>query len=176
MAYKQPTRRKNQRDRETLNLIPILDSVFIFLFFLLMSSQFLKIYEIGSDIPILSAANPPPSKEKPLGLTVEVTTKGFEVSTSRGNINFIVPKAGGEYDLETLHSKLVGIKKANIYENQVIFEPQVDVEYQQIINMMDAMRTMRNSDDLLTRKNKKTGIDEVVKELFNKIVFGNLMS
>ena len=33
------------------NLIPIMDAVFIFIFFLLMSAQFIDIYEINSDAP-----------------------------------------------------------------------------------------------------------------------------
>jgi hypothetical protein len=35
---------------EKLNLVPILDSVFIFIFFLLMSAQFVDVYEIGSSV------------------------------------------------------------------------------------------------------------------------------
>lgn len=175
MAYKQPTRRKSKRDREQLNLIPILDSVFIFLFFLLMSSQFLKIYEIGSDIPILSAANPPPSKEKPLGLTVQILGKGFRITTERGGINQFVPKSDAGYDLETLHAQLVRIKKVNVKEQQVILEPIVDIEYQEIINIMDSIRMLKNTDDVIMRTDKD-GLDQRVKELFNKIVFGNLMS
>lgn len=175
MAYKQPTRRKSHREREGLNLIPILDSVFIFLFFLLMSSQFLKIYEIGSDIPILSASNPPPSKTKPLGLTVQVVRKGFIVSTERGGINELIPKLGEDYDLESLHMRLVKIKKIYPKEKQVIFEPKVDVEYQEIINIMDTMRMLRNTDDTITIKDAE-GLDIFIKELFNKIIFGNLMS
>jgi biopolymer transport protein ExbD len=41
-----PTSRKRKKPEEKLNLVPIMDSVFIFIFFLLMSASFLKIYEI----------------------------------------------------------------------------------------------------------------------------------
>jgi biopolymer transport protein ExbD len=175
MAYKQPTRRKSKRNREQLNLIPILDSVFIFLFFLLMSSQFLKIYEIGSDIPILSQAEPPKSKEKPLGLTVEIRKEGFLVSTMNPRTDVQIKKLAKDYDLEGLHTHLVKLKQIHKKEKMVILEPVVDVEYQEIINIMDAVRMFKNTDEQLFMKDKD-GIEVRVKELFNNIIFGNLMS
>ena len=54
-----------------LNLIPILDAVFIFIFFLLMSAQFVEIYEIGSDAPTVKNVTKN-NKEDPLNLTVDV--------------------------------------------------------------------------------------------------------
>ena len=41
---------------EKLNLVPILDSVFIFIFFLLMSAQFVDVFEIGSSLPMTKEA------------------------------------------------------------------------------------------------------------------------
>ena len=61
-----PKRKKKKVER--LNLIPILDAVFIFIFFLLMSAQFLEIYQVGSDLPIATDA-PPPKDKDPLNLT-----------------------------------------------------------------------------------------------------------
>ena len=40
-----PSRRQRKEPEKRLNLIPILDSVFIFIFFLLMSANFIKIFE-----------------------------------------------------------------------------------------------------------------------------------
>lgn len=177
MGYKQPTRRKAKREDGRLNLIPILDSVFIFLFFLLMSTQFLKIFEIGSDIPILSAAEPPKTKKKPLALTVTVEKSGFNVYTGVPSVlRKRIPKdSNGDYNLESLHTYLVNLKKTNRNEKSVILEPNVNLKYQEIINIMDSVRMLKNTDDQIFRKDKD-GIEVQVKELFNKIVFGNLMS
>ena len=38
---------------EKPNLIPIMDAVFIFIFFLLMSAQFIDLFEIGSSVPMV---------------------------------------------------------------------------------------------------------------------------
>ena len=56
---KLPSSRRKKKPDEKLNLVPIMDSVFIFIFFLLMSAQFIHVMEIGSPVPILSAAEPP---------------------------------------------------------------------------------------------------------------------
>ena len=61
-----------RRKNEKLNLIPILDSVFIFIFFLLMSAQFLDLYEIGSDVPIVKSLPSSSSDDKALNLTLEI--------------------------------------------------------------------------------------------------------
>ena len=39
------------------NIIPILDAVFIFIFFLLMSAQFIKYFTIHSDTPSVKMIN-----------------------------------------------------------------------------------------------------------------------
>ena len=72
-------RRRNQQNQR-LNLIPILDAVFIFIFFLLTSVNFIKIYEITSDVPIVSDAAPPPSKKKPLALSLRINAGNMVLS------------------------------------------------------------------------------------------------
>ena len=54
MAYKLPSRRRRAKKGDGINLTPILDAVFIFIFFLILSAQFIKTFEINSDIPLVS--------------------------------------------------------------------------------------------------------------------------
>lgn len=177
MGYRVPTSRKTKRKQEGLNLIPILDAVFIFIFFLLMSTQFVKIFEIGSDVPILSASEPPKTKEKPLALTVEIKGNGFVVYTGvPSKVVQRISKTGeGEYDLVRLHDFLVNLKKSNLKEETVILEPLIDLPYEEIVKIMDAIRLLKNTDESMFKKDKD-GIDVQIKDLFNKIIFGNLMS
>lgn len=176
MSYKKPSSRISKRSDQKLNLIPILDAVFIFIFFLLMSTQFVQIFEIGSDVPLVSNEPPPKNQKKPLALTVEIKKSGFVVSTGvPSRVRTRIPKKGSEYDLESLHNYLVSIKKRNIKEESIILEPTVDLEYEQIVKIMDSVRMLKNTDDALFKKDKD-GIDVQIKTLFSKIVFGNLMS
>lgn len=174
---KVPTSRKRKKGDEKLNLVPIMDAVFIFIFFLLMSASFLKIYEIGSDVPIVSDAEPPKDKKDPLALTLVVDTN--TITLSRGIPSRVIKKfqrmADGEYNYEELHAHLIEIKKQHVDEESIIFEPVGDLTYEEIVKVMDAVRQLNRTDEAIYKTNKD-GIDEKVKTLFSKIIFSNLMS
>lgn len=174
--YRAPSRRKSKKEFAKPNLIPILDAVFIFIFFLLMSANFLKIYEIPSDVPIISDAEPPPN-QKPLALTLRVTASNIEVLTGIPSRLYrrVGKAADGFYDLEQLHSTLINLKKNYKKEESAILEPVVDLSYEDIVKIMDATRELRNTDEAIFAKDKD-GIDVRLKALFPKIVFGNIQS
>jgi len=177
MSYRLPTKRRNKKQDEKLNLIPILDAVFIFIFFLLMSAQFIKIYEIASDVPIVSSSPPPKNDKKPLALTLKITNSGFTLSAGipSKNIKSIKKTSEGEYDLLSLHDYLIDVKKRNKSEKSIVLEPEINLSYEEIVKIMDAIRMFKNTDEALYFKDKD-GLDVKIKELFSKIVFGNLLS
>ena len=174
---KVPTSRKRKKPEDKLNLIPIMDSIFIFIFFLLMSATFLKINEVGSDVPIVSDQEP--EKEKnPLALTLVADTNEITLSKgvpSREIRSFQRNKETGFFNYEELHAELINIKKEHLKENTIVFEPIGDLTYEEIVKIMDAVRILNRTDEAIYRPNKD-GVDEQLKELFTKIIFGNLMS
>lgn len=175
--YKTPTRRKRAKSVEKINLIPILDAVFIFIFFLLMSANFLQINEIGSDVPIISSSKPPKSKKKPLALTLKVRKNEITVYTGvpASVVRRIKKINKSEYDLPKLRDFLINLKKVNISEKTVILEPLVDITYEELVAIMDSIRTLKKTDPTFFRKTK-SGLEEKVKELFDNIIFGNIQS
>lgn len=175
--YKAPSRRKN-RTRPAFtkpNLIPILDAVFIFIFFLLMSASFVKIYEIPSDVPILTST--PPSKKKQLALTLAITNSGVNVLTGvpSKRVTFIRKDNEGNYDNESLHRYLINLKKKYKSERGVIIEPQVDLVYDKLVKIMDAARILRQTDEAIYGRSKE-GIQERVSVLFDQMIFSNISS
>lgn len=172
-----PSSRREKKEVPKLNLIPILDAVFIFIFFLLMSANFIKIFEINSDVPIVSDAEPPKNKKVPLALTLSIQKNSISVMTGipAKTIKTIKRNEEGKFDTEELHNFLIDLKKQHSDENTVIMEPKFDMEYQEIIEVMDSVRMMRPTDEALFIKNKD-GIEEKVDKLFDNIVFGNIMS
>lgn len=172
-----PSSKKRAKTEERLNLVPIMDAVFIFIFFLLMSASFLKIYEISSDVPIISDAEPPKDKKNPLALTLRAEANQLVLSSGLPSrtIKRFSRQADGEFNYEELHSFLVDLKKRHLDEDTIIFEPVGDLTYEEIVKIMDAVRMLHRTDDDIFRKNKE-GLDEKVKELFSKIIFSNLMS
>ena len=171
-----PSRRKRKEPVKRLNLIPILDAVFIFIFFLLMSANFIKIYEVQSDVPIVSTKSPP-SKKEPLALTVKVTSSGLNLYTGVPSkfIKKIKKTPEGEYNLEALHDFMVNLKKSHANERSLVLEPIIDINYETIVKIMDSVRMYRNTDEKAWYKDK-TGVDVQAKTLFDQIVFGNIRS
>lgn len=172
-----PTSRKRKKPQEKLNLVPIMDSVFIFIFFLLMSASFLKIYEIGSPIPIVSDQEQPKDDKEPLALTMVIATN--EIVLSSGIPSRVMHKftrqTDGLFAYDDIHRYLIDVKKRNMTEDSIIFEPTGDLTYDEIVKIMDAVRVLYNTDDAIFKTNKE-GIDEKIKDLFNKIIFSNLMN
>jgi len=173
---KLPSSRRKKKPQAKLNLVPIMDAVFIFIFFLLMSAQFLRIMEIGSDVPIISEAEPPKPEKDPLALQLKIEEN--VLTLTRGLTPQVVGryqrKGDGAYDLDGLHQKLVELKKTRANEETIILQPEWDISYDEIIRVMDAVRLLNNTDDAIFKKGKD-GLDEKVKTLFAKIIFGNLM-
>ncbi|MGB0452897.1 MAG: ExbD/TolR family protein [Bacteriovoracaceae bacterium] len=171
-----PSSRKEKKTVKKLNLIPILDSVFIFIFFLLMSTNFIEIFEIQSNVPIISN-KPVKSKDKPLGLLVQVLTD--EIRLFSGVPAKLIQSYGklpsGDYDLEKLHDRLVVLKQKYITEKTIMLEPLVDISYQDIVKIMDSLRTMKTTDPTLFIKDKDN-LDVKVRELFPDIIFTNIRS
>jgi biopolymer transport protein ExbD len=152
-----------------------MDAIFIFVFFLLMSTTFVKLFEISSDVPLV-AETPPPNQEKPLALTLSVSENDIAVLT--GVPGQVIKRFGkiayNKYDLESLHAFLVQLKKRNPDEKTAVIEPLFDIQYEDLVKIMDTTRLLRNTDELIFTKNKQ-GIDEKTKMLFDNIIFGNLL-
>ena len=71
---RKPSRKNYKYEFKRPNLIPILDAVFIFIFFLLLSANFLQVYEINSNVPTVSSS-PPPKNQKPINLGIKIYEK-----------------------------------------------------------------------------------------------------
>ena len=79
------------------------------------------------------------------------------------------------YDHFLLRSELVELKKNNVEEETVVLEPLVDLSYEEIVKIMDTVRKIEKTDESIYRKDKIDG-DVLIKTLFSKIMFGNIMS
>jgi biopolymer transport protein ExbD len=174
---KTPSSRKRKKAEEKLNLVPIMDSIFIFIFFLLMSSTFLKIYEINSDVPIISDAEPPKDQKDPLALSMKIDTNEITVSKGVPSRPFQTFKRGvdGLFNYEEIHTFLLQLKKQHSEENTIIFEPVGELTYEELVRIMDEVRMIKRTDEAIFKMGKD-GVEEKVQELFNKIIFSNLMS
>lgn len=176
---KRPTsRRKSHSEGIELNLVPILDTMVTLIGFLLFTTSFISIVSIESNLPQASSEEVKEQiKEKPLQLTLSFREKDVEIWSPFKKIE---PKAilntkEGDPDAKAIHDALVEIKKKFPKEQNVVVVPKVGTSYDNLIGLMDALRTLEPSDPPIYGKNEKTGLDEPLKLLFPKIIFGNLL-
>jgi biopolymer transport protein ExbD len=172
-----PTARRRRKPEEKLNLTPIMDAVFIIIFFLLSSVNFVKIMEIGSDVPIISDSEPLPEDKNPLAL--QVIVRENEIELQRGinpqQVATFQRTGEGQYDLAGLHEKLVQLKREKSTEESIIITPDWDIAYEELVKIMDSVRLLEKTDEAIFKKDKE-GMDVKVETLFSKILFSNLMS
>ncbi len=171
-----PSKRRKRREADKLNLTSIMDAIFIFIFFLLMSANFIKVFEIHSPIPTVSL-EAPKEDTKPLALTLNISETAIEITTGvpASVLKKIEKNQAGDYDLAALHSTLIKLKEQNPTENTVILIPEVDLAYEELVEIMDSVRMLDKTDEAIFAKGKD-GVDVKVESLFDNIVFGNIGS
>lgn len=135
---------------EKINLVPILDAVFIFIFFLLMSAQFVDVYEIGSKLPMTKEADQDVKKD-PLNLTVEVKKDQIVIKTG---LRTITSKKFSWEDEAQITAYLQDLKIKNKDENTIIVRADKKLSFQDLVKAID----------LTQSENEK---------LFEQIVFDN---
>lgn len=139
---------------EKLNLVPILDSVFIFIFFLLMSAQFVDVYEIGSSVPMTKEAKPETQEKDPLNLTLEVTKTQIVVKTGLRSPR---SRTFASEQKKEIKEYLTELKRQYPKENTMVLRADPKISFQNLVTVIDSTQT--KPDD----KSK----------LFEQIVFDN---
>lgn len=160
--------KKSQRRQkvERLNLIPIMDAVFIFIFFLLMSAQFVEIRALTADVPKVSTVEEAEKKkEKPLALTLDLMPLEVIIKTGpEGNIyKKIEVTNDGEYDVVLIQKTLMELKKDYKNEKTAIINPDPTVKYKKVVRVIDILSSLRVGNELMP-----------YPEFFPNISFGNL--
>jgi biopolymer transport protein ExbD len=139
---------------EKLNLVPILDSVFIFIFFLLMSAQFVDVYEIGSSVPMTKESKDEKIEKDPLNLTLEVTKEKVTVKTG---LRKPASKIFNADQKQEIRQYLSDLKKNHPKENTMILKADPKISFQFLVTVIDTTQAQQGSKD----------------KLFEQIVFDN---
>jgi biopolymer transport protein ExbD len=137
---------KNERkipELEKLNLVPIMDAVFIFIFFLLFSAQFIKIFEIETAAPIVSEVPQDVKLDKdPLNLMVKVYQRKIELVTGVDqDIEETYFKNDTQYP-EKIKKKVLSLRLKHPKEDYIVISPAPDIEYNEIIQVIDMVQTL----------------------------------
>lgn len=139
---------------EKLNLVPILDSVFIFIFFLLMSAQFVDVYEIGSSVPMTKEAKDEKQEKDPLNLTLEVTKTQIVVKTGLRSPR---SRTFASEQKKEIKEYLTELKRQHPKENTMILKADPKISFQNLVTVIDSTQSGKDSKE----------------KLFEQIVFDN---
>lgn len=174
---KRPSSRRRSRGTSEIDLplVPIMDAFVTLIAFLLLATSLLAVTLIDTPVPIVSNM-PDNSKDKPLALTLTIEPEQIKLSSG---FNLIkpqsFPKIDKNYDLEKLHAAVLEIKKGFEKENKIVFMPTGAVKYNEIVQLMDAVRLRAKTDEMAVIKDAN-GVDKADPYIFSEVIFGNVIS
>jgi biopolymer transport protein ExbD len=131
---------------EKLNLVPILDSVFIFIFFLLMSAQFVDVFEIGSSVPMMKESKEEKQDKDPLNLTLEITKTQITVKTG---LRTPRSRTFASEQKKEMKDYLIELKRQHPKENTMILKTDPKVSFQNLVTIIDSTQNPKDSKDPL---------------------------
>ena len=147
-----------------LNLIPMMNLICLLIPFLLLSAAFIKVAVVEVNQPTIGPSPNPSNGEtaKEPRFTLSITDQGYMIFVDGKKLEgrFAGPTLPllptGEYDNNGLRFMAREIKSQDPTKAQVMLSAEPDVEYQELIKVMDAVRE-----------------DEDRKPLFPEVVMAN---
>lgn len=132
-----------------------------------MSAQFIDIYEIGTDAPIITSTDQKPLDKDPLNLSL--TLKGNNI-TIRTGLDDIFYQKYKFTELAKLNKALIELKKKNPKEVSVIIKPHKNFSYSKIISIIDHATKIKEDNVFITAIDSKNRKVPSTK-LFATIIF-----
>ena len=165
-------RRREIPTLEKINIVPIMDAIFIFIFFLLFSAQFIKLFEIETEAPIVSEV-PSDAKfdDEPLNLILKVYENKVEILTG---VDHELKKTffrNDEAFSKILKDQLIRLRIKFPKEDQAIIAPEASVEYSDIVKIIDIVQTIPKEEEV---KVLIKGQDKILKKIFTQIVLESM--
>ncbi len=135
-----------------LNIVPYLDIIMNIIVFLIASLSVVFYSTIATTPPSIGSGKTRVAPSKALNLAALITREGISLKTSGGNIatgcthigrGVTIPQENGRQDYAELTRCARELKRQNerfAEETQVTLTANPDVEYQVVVNVIDALR------------------------------------
>lgn len=142
--------KKGFKKPERLNLVPIMDSVFIFIFFLLSSAQFIEMFEIDISTPITKEIE---KQEDVKNFNLVVIPKEKEISIELG-LEDVKKYTFNYIQRDDVIKFLLDLKKKYPRENTLRIRTLPEIDFEKAIQAIDL-----------------TQDDQLKTKLFTQIIF-----
>lgn len=135
-----------------LNLTPIIDCFVTLICFMLLSATYVALVGLDAKVPLAVLASSPEAQKKDPTFKLELTYRKNNmelVATGAGGLSGkrAIANVGGKPDLVGLHDALVKIKKAYPKEFTLNFNPEIEMPYSDLVQVMDATRNLDDKKD-----------------------------
>ena len=131
------TRRKRHHEQAELNITTFLNLMVVLIPFLLVTAVFSRITILELDLPVAAGGA---ASDKP-AVTIEVMVRKSKLEVGDGRrVITSIPKTGDKYDLRKLSEALLAIKKNHGDKEDATILVEQDIEYEDVIHVMDAVR------------------------------------
>ena len=170
----------NHNSEFELDLAPLLAVMVKLVPVLLVSSAFVQMMVIESELPLVVNEAIQRQEQQPTvtNVAVEVDAKeGFHiVITEKGKeVVETVPMKDGAFDYPTLHQKLIAVKKAHPEVFKIELNPDGKVSYNEVVKVMDEARQARDNKIKFPVYDTKLGKEVETNYMFPEIIFANMM-
>ncbi|PKN56736.1 MAG: hypothetical protein CVU56_14480 [Deltaproteobacteria bacterium HGW-Deltaproteobacteria-14] len=132
------------------NLIPVMNLMMTLIPFLLLGASFFHLAVIPTSTSQLTAHDSDvPKTPRQVSVSLVINADGFNVTAASTSLDpeelatmaTVIPRpAGGAYDIAALQRHLAGIKHAYPASNTILVFPNDDLDYQQLVDILDATR------------------------------------
>lgn len=162
-----------------LDLTPLLAIIMKLVPVLVISSSFLQLTQIETDLPQVvkqQIENQKLNPEKMAKIKILVDdSKNFSVVVTKGDATDTskIPANGANLNLAGLNAKLVEIKKKNPEVFKIELAPNDAMSYSEVVTILDGSRKSSNNDEF-TFVDPKTGKEVKTDFLFPEVVFNNI--
>jgi len=171
----------NHHSEFELDLAPLLAVMVKLVPVLLVSSAFVQMMIIETELPqvIQQAVKQQENNPKSATITVSMSkTEGVKITLTEGDkqkIEIIGLDSDKNVDYKALHAKFVEMKNVHPEIFKIDFNPDLDVAYKDIVRVMDEARKARNKDVKFPVTDTKTGQQTSTDYMFPEVVFSNTM-
>jgi len=163
-----------------LDLAPLLAVMVKLVPVLLVSSAFVQVMMIETDLPqAVKEAMAKEDKKPTASVQVDVNGKsGLRIIVDKKgaqNVQVIALKPDGSFDYTQLHQKLVEVKEQNPEVFRLELNPEGNISYKEIVKIMDEARKARDKNIHFPVYDSKAGKEVETDYMFPDVVFVNMM-
>lgn len=163
-----------------LDLAPLLAVMVKLVPVLLISSAFVQVMVIETDLPQAVKQAVQENKDQPkASVQLEINSKsGIKVIVAKNGqqkVDQIPMKEQKEFDFQSLHKFLQKIKTENPDVFRIELAPDSAVAYKDIVKIMDEARKSRDRDVRFPIFDKKENKQTTTEYMFPDVVFANMM-